>query len=137
MGATAGYNFRVYVAADSAGSPGAYTEVAGIEGGEVNDGINDIDISASKDQIGAIKRLMTMRDTPVNLSGHEDRADSGQTSIRTKHAARTLSWLKVLPDGTNGWAVPGYFKNVQTRMDMNKVALSLAFVSSGLPDDTP
>ncbi len=135
--ADAGYKHRVYIAPDSAGSPGSFDEVDGIENSDINDQIADLDISDSKDQIGAIVRILGLRDTPFTLTGHVE-YETGQNSIRTKYAARTLSWVKVLVDGTNGWQCKVWITGIQTRPSTSgKADLTVQLKSTGVAAALP
>lgn len=134
--ALAAYGVRVYLAADSAGSPGAYTEIDGIDNASVSDTMDALDVSDFKDQVGARKRLLAMRDATISLSGHIELADAAQNNLRTYHTARTLAWVKVLFNGTNGVSVQCWIASTNHNASVSgKAAFSCEAVGNGSFND--
>lgn len=139
MAQLAAYGVRVYVAPDSgSNTEGSYTEIDGIDDASVEDSMGSIDISDFKDQAGAIRRMVGMRDAKVNFSGNLDLADAGQNLLRSYRIARTKCWLKCLWTGSAGVAVQGYIFTGSTKATVgmsNKVTFAATLESNGYFND--
>ena len=139
MAQLAAYGVRVYVAPDSgSNTEGSYTEIDGIDDASVEDSMGSIDISDFKDQAGAIRRMVGMRDAKVNFSGNLDLADAGQNLLRSYRIARIKCWLKCLWTGSAGVAVQGYIFTGSTKATVgmsNKVTFAATLESNGYFND--
>lgn len=83
-------------------------------------------------QDDAMKRIPGLKDNPISVSGRYDAADAGQAALVAAALASTLMEIKILPDGTNGFLVSGYFESVElTSAADGTVDYSASFVSDG------
>jgi predicted secreted protein len=82
-------------------SGGSYSILDGISGFGMSRKGNSIDITL----IGAdyIERMAGLKDASYSLSGFYLPADTGQGMIETSWMDRSDLFVKVLPDGTNGF----------------------------------
>lgn len=81
---------------------GTYNTVDGISGFKVSHKGNNIDITI----IGAdfIRRMQGLKDASYSLSGFYEPTDTnGQVRIHTAWLNNSALFIKVLPDGTNGF----------------------------------
>lgn len=108
------------------------TSVAGVTQASDQDGIDQLDISALKDDDGFRRYIMGLRGVSLSFDMDVIYGDTQQDAIRSGYAARSNVTLSYLPDGTNGYS--GSFKitsiNTSTSVD-GKATQSVSAVLNG------
>lgn len=98
MSATKGRSLRVKAATTLGG---AYTVIAGVKNGSLDlDGMN-VDVSTLTD--ADVRRLQTMKDSKISLSGNYEEDTDGQGALRTAYENDSDLFIQFLPNGVAGW----------------------------------
>lgn len=81
----------------------------------------------------AMQRVPGLSDNPLTLAAKYDIADAGQLLLQTQFLAKGLVYVKVLPDGTNGYKISYYVESFEVSSAADgTVDLSVSLASTGL-----
>lgn len=100
--ASAGYATGFYC--NSSNSFAGANEVDGIKEVSFDPQMADLDTTNFKDTSNGHTRIAGLLDCDVSCSGDWLPSDTPQALIRSQFFARSACWLKLVPDGTNGWS---------------------------------
>jgi hypothetical protein len=101
---SAAHSKKVYAKATSS-SPIAGDEIAGVTDASSNVSVNQVEISSYKDDAYK-RRLPTLIDCSISISGNEDMSDSPQGLLRSNLLSGGTLYITILDDGTNGYSYP-------------------------------
>lgn len=128
MAQTAGYKAKLQYAASDSG----YASIDGVTNLSVSDGIDELDISDLKDDDGYRRFILGLRGATISFDMDESYGDTQQDALRSAFAARTLFYVKVLYDGTNGFKCSGYLTAYNRNGAVeSKASASLTFRVNG------
>lgn len=110
------------------------TQVAGINNADVTLNGEALDTTSFANNAGYRQRaLQGLKEFTVSLSGDYDGGDTtGQNVIRSAWVNGTDLYVKVLPDGTNGWSGKVQVTSINTTPTVDgKAETSFELVSDG------
>lgn len=138
MSYTAGYKGIIRARTDATAATNA-DDVGGVENVTTPGGFELLETTSMNQTAGERSHLPGLFNRgPITVSANLDVADTGQAVLIAAVAARTLIYLTVLPDGTNGYRYPGYVNKADRKPDARgKVMVDYEFTPSGAPTAIP
>lgn len=84
------------------------------------------------DDGGVRSRLPGLKDSSISLEYDWELTDAGQVLIRAGYTGRSIVYIKILPDGTNGWKVAMYVESLSTSAAVDgKATVSVTLQGTG------
>lgn len=77
------------------------------------------------------KRILGLKDFPISLSGDAEFSDTSFALMRTSYGSGATVYVRILPDGTNGFEVGCLVKSMSFDNDVDSVSsVSIDLVST-------
>jgi predicted secreted protein len=122
-----GSGLKIQISTDATDS--TYNDVNGMNSVDLDPSYEAVDVTQFGDT--GKRQLPTMATFSGSASGVRDTSDTGQTAVVTAATTGVLRWVKVLPDGTNGWKCCCLIKMKQSAKVTDAVQFSFDFEAAG------